>query len=66
MLGIGKVRNVENVRTDINWHTYLEPQAQADLKYDGNVRNIRNFRNVRSVENMRNVKIAIGQSFLKL
>ena len=38
MLRFGNVRNVENVRTltDSKCHTFLEPQARADLN-DGNV-----------------------------
>ena len=51
-------RNVRTVKTlpDTKCHTFLEPQARADLNDDGNVRNGRNVRNVWNVGNVRNVK----------
>ena len=39
-------------------HTFLEPQAQADLNDDGNVRNGKNVGNVRNFGNIRNAEIS--------
>ena len=58
---VWNVRNVKNVKTlpDTKCHTFLEPQARADLNDYGNVingRNVGNVRNVWNVKNVRNVK----------
>ena len=37
-------------QTDTKCHTFLEPQARADLNDDGNVRNGRNVGNVSNAE----------------
>ena len=54
-------RNVRNVKTlpDTKCHTFLEPQARADLNDDGNVRNGRNVGNVRNFGNIRNAEISV-------